>query len=139
MHGMLVSGLGCRNTALHVAAASKKANTRPAMVLFLIAERADASKANKKGCVTQQRARQFQLSCACLSALRRSLRLPRLATRRETALELAVANAEEPGRNIWQPTVVALITAGCGGDAGKIDQHWYVRAFPFAPRQLRTP
>ncbi len=122
-----------------MAAASKHANTRAAMVLFLIAERADASKANKKGCVTQQRARRFQLSYACWSALRRSLRLPRLATRRETALELAVANAEEPSCNSWQPTVVALITAGCGGDAGKIDQHWCVRALLLAPRQLMTP
>ncbi len=57
-------------------------------------------------------------------------------SRRETALELAVANAEEPNCHSWQPTVAALITAGCGGDAGKIDQHWCVRAFPLAPRQL---
>jgi hypothetical protein len=58
--------------------------------------------------------------------------LPRLVTRRETALERAVANAEEPNCHSWQPTVVALIIAGCGGDAGKIDQHWCVRAFMVA-------
>ena len=54
-------------------------------------------------------------------------------SRRETALELAVANAEEPNCQSWQPTVAALIIACCGGDAGKIDQHWCVRAFPLAP------
>ena len=51
---------------------------------------------------------------------------------RATALELAVANAEEPNCQSWQPTVVALIIACCGGDAGEIDQHWCVRAFPLA-------
>jgi hypothetical protein len=49
--------LGRRNTALHVAASSKRANGRAAMVAFLIAERADVGKANKKGCAAQQRAR----------------------------------------------------------------------------------
>ena len=48
---------GCRNTALHVAAARTPANARAAMVAFLIAERADVSKANKNGCAAQQRAR----------------------------------------------------------------------------------
>jgi hypothetical protein len=56
---------------------------------------------------------------------------------RATALELAVANAEEPNCQSWQPTVAALITAVCGGDAGAIDQHWCVRAFPFAPFEQR--
>ena len=45
--------LGCRDTALHVAAASKGAHARAAMVSFLIAERADVNKANKKGCATR--------------------------------------------------------------------------------------
>ncbi len=40
---------GCRNTALHVAAARTPAHARAAMVAFLIAERADATKANKQG------------------------------------------------------------------------------------------
>ena len=52
---------------------------------------------------------------------------------RATALELAVANAEEPNCQSWQPTVVALIIACCGGDAGRIDEEWCVRAFPLAP------
>ena len=53
---------------------------------------------------------------------------------RATALELAVANAEEPNCHSWQPTVAALIIACCGGDAGEIEQHWCVRAFPFEQR-----
>ncbi len=40
-----------------MAASSKRANGRAAMVAFLIAERADVSKANKNGCAAQQRAR----------------------------------------------------------------------------------
>jgi hypothetical protein len=56
---------------------------------------------------------------------------------RATALELAVAHAEEPNCHSWQPTVAALIIACCGGDAGKIEQHWCVRAFPFAPFEQR--
>jgi hypothetical protein len=55
--GCFFSGRDCRNTALHVAASSKRANRRTAMVAFLIAERADVSKANKQGCAAQQRAR----------------------------------------------------------------------------------
>jgi hypothetical protein len=59
MHAIRLLGLGttsdgCRNTALHVAAASKGAHTRAAMVAFLIAERADVGKANKKGCAAQR-------------------------------------------------------------------------------------
>ena len=46
--------LGCRNTALHAATASKGAHTRAAMVSFLIAERADVNQANKKGCAAQR-------------------------------------------------------------------------------------
>ena len=57
--------LGCRDTALHVAAASKGARTRAAMVLFLIAERADVNKANKKGCATRQRARRPRRRACC--------------------------------------------------------------------------
>ncbi len=47
-------GGGCRNTALHVAAARAPANARAAMVAFLIAERADATKANKQGCAARR-------------------------------------------------------------------------------------
>jgi hypothetical protein len=67
---------GCRNTALHVAASSKRANGRAAMVAFLIAERADVSKANKQGCAQRSserggpRPRRAVLSC---SAQRRRL------------------------------------------------------------------
>ncbi len=46
--------LGCRNTALHVAVTSKRVHGRAAMVTFLIAERADVNKANKKGCAPQR-------------------------------------------------------------------------------------
>jgi hypothetical protein len=48
--GLGTTSDGRRNTALHAAAASKGAHTRAAMVSFLIAERADVNKANKKGC-----------------------------------------------------------------------------------------
>jgi hypothetical protein len=43
-----------RNTALHVAAASKHATGRAAMVSFLIAERADVNQANNKGFAAQR-------------------------------------------------------------------------------------
>ncbi len=52
--GLGTTSDGRRNTALHAAAASKSAHARAAMVSFLIAERADVNRANKKGCAAQR-------------------------------------------------------------------------------------
>ena len=64
-----------RNAPLHIAALNKRAT----MVLFLIAELADVTKANKAGCVTRTAAQRAPsnacaFSCAiCWCAVRRPL------------------------------------------------------------------
>ncbi len=98
-YGAYVQGmLGGRNTALHVAAASKRADGHGAIVSFLIAERADVNQANKNGCAAQLRARRprrRRVSPSC-SALRRQLRsmtdLQGSPSGRYTALHYAAIN-----------------------------------------------